>query len=35
MSEFSKIDEEQELREKENIVDLVLGKCELNQNSLT
>lgn len=34
MSEFSKIDEEQELGEKENIVDLVLGQGELNQNSL-
>ena len=35
MSEFSKIDDEQDLREKENIVDLILGKADLNENSLT
>ena len=35
MSEFSKIDDEQDLWEKENIVDLILGKADLNENSLT
>ena len=34
LSEFSKIDDEQDLRDKENILDLIIGKGEIIESGL-